>query len=248
MAHTFVSRHFDGRCPPEMLLHRALTGLPDAADHEMTFFAGKRARRWARDGTRVLVVSKDDALENTAELLRHHHAVAARFMPPTAINSRADLQRNLPPRPPPQRHHVKEPGVRAKKAKNARRSRKAKRFGQRGDHNKSNSKSCAGQVVDQQQAPATRAMQSLTHQPLVREHTPPRDPGASSAMECPPAMGWVGTPPPAQRAGQGMSTDTKDGCTVGETGAVAQGMQTTEVTLAREVERACDGPPGEWAS
>lgn len=39
-AHAFVSRHYDGKCPPSITLHHATTGLPDAADHEITFFAG----------------------------------------------------------------------------------------------------------------------------------------------------------------------------------------------------------------
>ena len=39
-AHAFVSRHYDGKCPRSISLHHATTGLPDAADHEITFFAG----------------------------------------------------------------------------------------------------------------------------------------------------------------------------------------------------------------
>jgi len=42
-AHAFVSRHFDGACPRSLTLHHAITGLPDAADHEISFFAGMYA-------------------------------------------------------------------------------------------------------------------------------------------------------------------------------------------------------------
>jgi hypothetical protein len=66
-AHVFVARHYDGKCPSSMQLHHATTGLPDAADHELTFFAGMQARQWGHK-SHVVIVSKDDALENTGIL------------------------------------------------------------------------------------------------------------------------------------------------------------------------------------
>ena len=65
-----MSRHYDGRCPPNVEFHRAVTGLPDAADHELTFFAGAQGVMWQHSSTSVIIVSKDDALENTAQVLK----------------------------------------------------------------------------------------------------------------------------------------------------------------------------------
>ena len=65
-----MSRHYDGRCPPNVEFHRAVTGLPDAADHELTFFAGAQGAMWQHSSTSVIIVSKDDALENTAQVLK----------------------------------------------------------------------------------------------------------------------------------------------------------------------------------
>lgn len=95
-AHVFVSRHYDGPCPKALEMHRAITGLPDAADHELTFFAGMRSDEWSSHGTRVLIVSKDDALENTVALLRQRcENIRAHFITPTSINGVKDLNQKL---------------------------------------------------------------------------------------------------------------------------------------------------------
>ena len=152
VAHAFVSRHYDGACPPSLTLHHAITGLPDAADHEISFYAGmyvhaspcscsiaclpgmravrrthrvpvsrsciqhprtrhrlaghaahvrliamdgaRQAEAWLRAGTRVVVVSKDDALENTVQLLRRNQ-ITAFFFTPTCISSSRDISRRL---------------------------------------------------------------------------------------------------------------------------------------------------------
>jgi len=101
VAHAFVSRHYDGPCPSKIALHHASTGLPDAADHEISFFAGMRAKQWQRHGTLVLIVSKDDALENTVELLRRESNVVACFLTPAAINSCQDLDKQVAARVSP---------------------------------------------------------------------------------------------------------------------------------------------------
>jgi hypothetical protein len=44
----------------------------------------------------VLIISKDDALENTVALLRRWDKIRAHFMTPTSIHSHRDLAKRLP--------------------------------------------------------------------------------------------------------------------------------------------------------
>ena len=54
----------------------------------------RQAEAWLRAGTRVVVVSKDDALENTVQLLRRNQ-ITAFFFTPTCISSSRDISRRL---------------------------------------------------------------------------------------------------------------------------------------------------------
>lgn len=60
----------------------------------MTIDGDRRAAAWLRAGTRVIVVSKDDALENTVELLRRSQ-ITASFFTPACIASINDIRRKL---------------------------------------------------------------------------------------------------------------------------------------------------------
>ncbi|EKX43425.1 hypothetical protein GUITHDRAFT_140473 [Guillardia theta CCMP2712] len=86
----FCSRHYDGMMPNPLNFHRASTGLPEAADHEISFFAGRKCEEWKRTETFVLVISRDDAIENTVQLLRRS-GVASAYVTPVAITSRENL-------------------------------------------------------------------------------------------------------------------------------------------------------------
>jgi len=60
----------------------------------MAIDGDRRAAAWLRAGTRVIVVSKDDALENTVELLRRSQ-ITASFFTPACIASINDIRRKL---------------------------------------------------------------------------------------------------------------------------------------------------------
>jgi hypothetical protein len=60
----------------------------------MAIGGDRRAAAWLRAGTRVIVVSKDDALENTVELLRRSQ-ITASFFTPACIASISDIRRKL---------------------------------------------------------------------------------------------------------------------------------------------------------
>ena len=69
----------------------------------------RRAAAWLRGGTRVIVVSKDDALENTVELLRRSQ-ITASFFTPACIASISDIRRKLSETPSHQPVLTRGPG------------------------------------------------------------------------------------------------------------------------------------------
>lgn len=69
----------------------------------------RRAQAWLREGTQVVVVSKDDALENTVELLRRNQ-ITAFFLTPTCISSSRDISVRLGSTPAtPSQHDLADP-------------------------------------------------------------------------------------------------------------------------------------------
>jgi hypothetical protein len=74
--------------------------LPDASSSWTMGRGGfgcRRCNEWSSHGTRVLIVSKDDALENTVALLRQRGGgnIRALFMTPTSINGAKDLTKRV---------------------------------------------------------------------------------------------------------------------------------------------------------
>ncbi|EKX49212.1 hypothetical protein GUITHDRAFT_105286 [Guillardia theta CCMP2712] len=92
----FCNRHFSGLKPENFTFHFA-SGMREAADHEMSFFAGKRLYQWKDSKVVVLVISKDSAIENTVEMLKREEILAL-FESPCQISSQDGVEsifRNL---------------------------------------------------------------------------------------------------------------------------------------------------------
>eukprot|EP00960_Hanusia_phi_P035201 751542-Hanusia_phi.AAC.1 len=87
----FCGRHFSGPKSDGFTFHFASSGLREAADHEISFFAGQRVNQWKSTMTLVLVISKDDAIENTVEMLKRD-GIHSSFESPTQIASRDSIQ------------------------------------------------------------------------------------------------------------------------------------------------------------
>ena len=98
--HLFCGRHLEIKVVPYPLrpyLHRANSGLRDSADHFVSFFVGMYGKAWAANGTRLAVISRDDALENAVLLYRSEFLGDGRFISASTVTSISDLNRALAP-------------------------------------------------------------------------------------------------------------------------------------------------------
>ena len=79
------SNNFSRR-KPEGINYHFSSGMPEAADHEISFFAGKRIHQWMHSKVVVLVISQDSAIMNTVEMLKREE-IHSLFKSPFDITS-----------------------------------------------------------------------------------------------------------------------------------------------------------------